>query len=218
MFEIAIEKKYDWFLALDADTILSPDWLTTIANNINQYGSDDLFVFGHSVKDKFLDIIDRGNHCYNGKYSSQALKVVKKSINTSLKPEGSIKNNIKNIHVRRFHKQIIGYHGYEQYYKDIYYRFWNRHRRKPSKELINLIKNRLNANYKTDKDCRVGLMGWNSYNFTDYFLASFFPKISHYSATQKKHDRIRNKLFKKNILEKKSLKISYEDFIKSFLN
>jgi len=218
MFEIAIEKEYEWFLALDADTVLSPDWLAIISSNIDKYGFDDLFVFGHSVNDKFLGKIDRGNHCYNGKYSSQALNAVKKSINTSLKPEGSIKNNIKNIHVKRFDKQIIGYHGYEQYYKDIYYRFWNRHRRRPSKELKNLIKNCLNANSKTDNDYKVGLMGWNSYNLIDHFFARYIPKISHYSTTEKKHDRIKNKLYRKNILEKENLEMSYENFIKFYSN
>ena len=216
MFRIAIDQQYDWYLALDADTVLCPNWLSLIADKISNYGDSKLFCFGHSVKDKFLGTIDRGNHCYNGIYSKKAIDGVLKSIKHTLKPEGGIKYNIEGIYVKRFSEQLIGYHGYEQYYKDIYYRFWNRRRRKPSQELKKLINKNLNNNQDYDRENEVGLLGWNSYNLMDHILARFFPEISNFSATSKKHEKIRKTLDKKNIIEKDELQMRYDQFIEKY--
>ena len=52
----------------------------------------------------------------------------------------------------------------------------------------------------------------------DDILSRYFPKISNLSATSKKHEKIRIKLYKKNIMEKDELKMNYDQFIEKYIS
>ena len=198
MFKIAIEYEYDWFLALDADLVLFPNWLSLVAEKIYQYNNTNLFVFGHLVEDKYFGTIDRGNHCYNGFYAERAIEAISKAIKLSVKPERYIKKYIKGIERIPTFSEKIAWHGFEQYYKDIYYRFWNRRRRNPTEEFkrdfFDLVTNNRN---KKDLDYQIALAGWNSFSVYDKILVRFWPKMANLYATKNKHEKIRLHLLDK---------------------
>lgn len=217
MFKISIEYKYDWFLALDADMVLFPNWFDMVAEKIYKYNKSNLFVFGHLVEDKFLGTIDRGNHCYNGFYSELAIEAVSKAIKESVKLERYIKKYIKGIKRIPTFTEKIAWHGFEQYNKDIYFRFWNRRRRNPTEEFkrkfIDLV---INNSNKKDLDYEVAKYGWDSYSIYDKMLVRFSPKIANLSTTEKKHEKIRLDLLDNGINEKYHLNMNYNEFVDKY--
>jgi len=159
MFLLAGKFNYDWYLGLDADTILKRDWYQIAMAKIEEVKNKDYFDFSFSVQDKFLRIIDRGNHFYNGKYTEEALRILEEKTKYTLKPESSICAYIEK-ESPNFTDSVIGFHGYEQYYKHIFYGFWLRRRRGGDlSKQIKLFndKNKL----KQDKDFFVAEKGWN---------------------------------------------------------
>lgn len=133
MFRRAATAQYDWFLGLDADVVLRSDWLGLAKQYYAQVSKGDWLVFSLAVQDPFLGVIDRGNHFYNGRHALAALEVLTTKTRSSLKPESSICHFLP-YPDPHFMESIIGYHGYEQFYRDIYKRFWLQAQRKPTLE------------------------------------------------------------------------------------
>jgi hypothetical protein len=128
MFQSALEQKYDWFLGLDADIVLQPDWLEKARLKRLEAQESPWFVFSLAVADKFVGHIDRGNHFYNGECSEEALRVLDRYTKHHSKPESSICQYIDRDDLH-FGDTVIGYHGYEQFYQDIFFRFRQRAKR-----------------------------------------------------------------------------------------
>jgi len=213
-FQIGIENRYDWYLALDADIIPLPDWLDIIAKKIEKLKNSNFFTFSHAVYDKFLGKVDRGNHCYNGKYGIQAREVIKHFARKQLKPEAAIKHYMQDISSCHFPEKLFGYHSFEQYYKDIYYQFWNRQRRRPPTELKNIFLNQCEKCRSFDNDYEVALMGWNSFRLKDRILSKYFPKQS--LPLKDFHEKIKKNLMQSGITEKGACELSYESFLKKY--
>jgi len=156
MFNDAKTIGYDFFLGIDADIVLKENWLSIVEKKIRTIQNEDFFVITFHMNDPFIGNADRGNHFYNGKYSSESLHILKTITWKTLKPEIFIRNYID---AKTFvFDDIIGYHGFEQYYRDIFYRFWIQYKRNHS----NISKNKLfNDKIKIDDDLRVARAGWN---------------------------------------------------------
>jgi len=156
MFHLANQFRYDYYLGIDADIILKNDWYEILSQTISKIHNDDYFVFSFYIIDKFLGRIDRGNHFYFGKYTHKALEVLNANTCNTLKPESYLVNFI-NAKTDVF-DEVIGYHGYEQYYQDIFYRFWLQYKRNHSDQIrIQLFVDK----YANDNDYKVARAGWN---------------------------------------------------------
>lgn len=129
-FEIGIEKKTPYLLALDADLILNPGALNKILQETKKAfeRNPNLFFLNFSVSDKFVGKIAAGCHVYNNAYSSQ--------IHTQL---SKMQANEKGFPLQlaealqlaftSAENDPIGLHDYAQYYAHIYsksYRFAKR--------------------------------------------------------------------------------------------
>ncbi|MCB9747909.1 MAG: hypothetical protein H6755_05810 [Candidatus Omnitrophica bacterium] len=139
MFARANDSKYDWFLGLDADVVLRPNWYTQIEKKINQFDKEKTFKFSFQVYDPiYRNRIDRGNHIYNNAYTATAIKSLKENIQIIrlpfflkrffsagyyLKPETSLNTRVYKKTGALDHSnlnEIIGIHGAEQYYGEIF--------------------------------------------------------------------------------------------------
>jgi len=156
MFNVANTIGYDIFLGIDADIVLKENWLSIVDKKFKSINNEDFFVITFHMNDPFIGNVDRGNHFYNGKYSGDALHILKTVTWKTLKPESFIRYYID---AKTFvFDDIIGYHGFEQYYRDIFYRFWLQYKRNHSE----LIKKQLFGEKKIiSDDLRVARAGWN---------------------------------------------------------
>lgn len=154
MIVLASEKGYDWYIGVDADIVLVPDWLKRIENTLREIKDiDSYYKIDFQLKDKFVNnTLIYGLHLYNGKYNKQMFDILKTTKNTS-KPEGNIRHKI-NAKFINLVSGPIGYHGYEQYYRDIYSRFAIRSFRNVEDiQRYNLFEDK-------DEDNVVGYKGW----------------------------------------------------------
>jgi hypothetical protein len=138
MFEIAISTDWDWYIGLDADVILMRDWMPRVwrvfleeetkrAFTENKTKVNDLFKIDFMLQDRFIGLTP-GVHFYNNRFSKKALEVLKLTKDSN-KPEGNIRHKIGVPFIQP--NMTIGYHGYEQYYSDIFNRFVVRASRNP---------------------------------------------------------------------------------------
>lgn len=179
MFEIAQERKYDWFLGLDADVILSPNWFDLFKTELLKINPENVFKITFSVVDRITEQnLFRGVHFYNGKYINECieyLKITTFATNHSslykflgkksyyLKPESSLseialkRKNLNTLTVNN----VIGLHGFDQYYSEIFRQYYVRHNRSPN--FINEYPNIFNLD-KDDKiltlERRAAKFGW----------------------------------------------------------
>lgn len=140
MFDIAEKHKYDWFLGLDADIVLRPNWHDLfLARLKSEGGLESVFRLHFSVKDCLTgQQYIRGNNWYNGKYAAAARRCLEKNIRIGrwpriygwfgyhsgyyTKPETSIRTLMSDkygVNDRVFWESI-GWHGYEQFYHEIF--------------------------------------------------------------------------------------------------
>jgi hypothetical protein len=130
MFTTALSRKWRWFLGVDADVVMTSDWLEIAKRRREDFSSREWLVFGLGMEDKWLGRVDRGNHFYNGRHVQEALRTLQTKTAGRLKPESDICRVLK-YYNPFFKDEMAGYHGYEQYYRDIFYTFWLRAKRNP---------------------------------------------------------------------------------------
>jgi hypothetical protein len=153
MFNRAQEENYDWFGGVDADIVLKKWWMRMVRDKIREVERREFFVFSFHVRDKFLGVIDRGNHFYNGRYVNEAREVLLKKTWNSSKPESLIESHV--VAESAPYPGVIGYHGYDQYRRDIAYRFWLQYKRKPLREIERALRDG-----GKDKDWEAARLGW----------------------------------------------------------
>ncbi len=123
--KIGLDNKYDYIFNVDADVIILDNWIEIIENEINK--NKDFFLRTFTVTDKYFGNIDKGNKLYNCKYFNELLKKIQTNYKLILKKPKPMGYTNKFINFSKEHVSLekpIGLHGYEQYYKDIYYRFY----------------------------------------------------------------------------------------------
>lgn len=182
MFNRAEKSDYDWFLAVDADVVLSPNWHDMVIEKIEGVDPKNTFKFTFRVYDPiYCNLIDRGNHVYNNTFTPLAIGALKKNILISrlprifkrffnsgyyLKPETSLRGVLKEKHgLSNFnYPEVIGIHGTEQYYCEIFRTFLIRSKRNP--EWINkyefLQKNKQKQLFlQNEFELYVANLGWH---------------------------------------------------------
>lgn len=152
MIRIAEEKKYEHYLGLDADVILKPGWLQRITEDVKSM--KDFFKIEYGIMDRFIrGTAFFGVHIYNSAYNFKMLRALTGTVNTS-KPEGNIRHVIKKDHVQI--PEPIGYHGFEQWKRDIFNRWALRALRNPEAlKRYGLFIGEL------DKEEKLAKMGWD---------------------------------------------------------
>lgn len=160
MLLLSMKNKYDWYIGIDADVVLTPNW-TDMVNTVLEgklsleYPLNNYYKIEFQLQDKFVldKYIFRGLHLYNSQYNQQMLNILERTKGSS-KPEGNIRHKIGAKFFNVF-LEYIGYHGYEQYYRDIFNRFVLRSLR--NREDIDRYKL-----FKTnDEDNVMGRKGWD---------------------------------------------------------
>jgi hypothetical protein len=183
MFSEAIRRRYGWYMGLDADVILMPGALDAIEERIRELDDEpDVFKFTCRLHDKFLPhAVDRGNHVYSARFNSLAWRALRNNIWLTrlgrlsarlgarrgfyLKPETAIRTRLRESHgIRDVNfDDVIGWHGFEQYYSHIFHRFVVRANRNPEYEEKYPFLRKESADalsHRDDKDWLVANLGW----------------------------------------------------------
>jgi len=231
MFTRAKKSNYDWFLGVDADVVLLPNWYDLISKKISSLNPEKTFKFTFRVYDPIYNkLIDRGNHIYNNTFTPFAIKALNENIFISklpnflksfynkghyLKPETALRGMLlKSQGLSNFnYQEVIGIHGAEQYFSEIFRTFYVRSKRNPD-----LIKNHSFLQKKNQKkqsqqqnlDKYVANLGWH-YKTTQKIGNVDARKIKEYQEILKNKYKVKER----NNLEK-GLKEFYDQYIYKF--
>ena len=127
MMKVAEIRKWDKYLAIDADVVLIRGWHKIIKERMDKVENFYKMIF--LVVDRFIpENIYRGIHLYNSTFHGNIIMALSHTYYTS-KPEGNMRHIISNPQIAC--KDILGYHGFEQWHKDIFNRFALRAIRNP---------------------------------------------------------------------------------------
>lgn len=207
MFQRARRSEYDWFFAVDSDVVLLPNWYHLVVKYIEKLNPETTFKLTFHVNDPIHGCtLDRGNHIYNNKYTSLAIRGLRKNIRISrlprflkilfkrgyyLKPETSIRIELqKKYGLQNFnYKEVIGIHGAEQYLSEVFRRFVIRLKRYPKwadKYDFLKIKNQQKLLQQNELDRYVANLGWH-YGINHEIDIVDARDISLYQKVLKKH-------------------------------
>lgn len=228
MFDLAKLYKCNWYLGLDADVVLKNNWYEIFLKKIKENSKiiNNIFRIHFMVADKITGrTLSRGNNFYNGKYTDKCKEFMQENIQLSedknkklnedtkkyiMKPESSLEYHMKDkLGVDRLgFSDLIGWHGYEQSYKEIFRQYLVRHHRDQSfleKYNMNFLSKKSQNHLLeiNDIDRYVANLGWNSYE--DFELNNIDASI---------YEKIGLSLDKNNIAEKETLNDSLADFYK----
>lgn len=130
-YATAIQEKFDWYLCVDADMVMVRGWRELLSSSLksleDRVESEKIWELNFKLKD-VVDPNPIGDlRVINSKYSEE-LFYSHGQIKDSVKPEAAICANImKRLKVTRaVFKNIIAYHGFNQYRKDVFNRFYIR--------------------------------------------------------------------------------------------
>ena len=227
MFSMASGMKWDWFLAIDADVILVNNWYEIISEVINSYSLEGFYAFDFPVVDYVSEkVLYRGIHIYCCKYNNYFQKYMlfnkylskthflKKCFNHRYvtKPESSLEIHLNRIGLqyKRF-GQVIGWHGYEQYYREIFRQFVVRFLRDKgfAENYANCLleQNQNNLVITNDIDRLIANIAWNEANKWDIktINTSILKKIDEY-------------LLEIGFTEKEPCEMNIEDFYSLYIS
>lgn len=162
MFLLAKEQDYPYLLALDADVILHEGALKKIQAYVEASINPDLFFVDFFVMDKFRGKCCSGCHLYINRYSQELFDELCCIEENETRPENDLVLNFskKTGLIHKSASLIAGLHDFEQYYKDLYAKFFRRAQRRPQ-ELKMLIETILlrKQYFPNDPDFEVVLKG-----------------------------------------------------------
>ena len=156
-FELGIESKQEWTLAVDADILVTPeciDELLQVAERLEDY----FFGVQGKVLDKLYGVPRGGGpHLYRTKYLEKALAFIPRE-GTSLRPESDTYDAMAAIGLHYyFGQEVYGLHDYEQSYCDLYRKGFL-HAKKHWRYLAHFAKH-WQAGSTADKDFSLALLG-----------------------------------------------------------
>lgn len=162
MFAIAQENPSKYLLALDADVILHSGALATIEKEADRYLQKfpHLFFLDFWVMDKFRGKACSGCHLYVNQYSPQLFSHSLDQIDET-RPENQLVLDFAKKHqlIHEISPLIVGLHDYEQYYRDLYAKYYRRALRRSYEVpmLLEIIEARRRYFPQEDKDFDVVL-------------------------------------------------------------
>lgn len=120
-FEIGLDNRLPWTVAIDADVLLAKDAIQTLKILAQKYG-ETLFKFNSKMQDKFFRPTRYGGlHLYQTRHLQQALSLFDEV--EYIRPETHLAEVMQarcNCQIVLYENYIAGLHDYEQYYRDIY--------------------------------------------------------------------------------------------------
>lgn len=117
--KIALEGKRRWSLLLDADVLLHPQALETMVEEAEQI-SAPFYMLNFRILDRGFVGPAYGAHLYSTSFLGHALAFQDDARNDQ-KPETRMCKEMAGVGVPSYlSKQIVGLHGYEQFYSDLY--------------------------------------------------------------------------------------------------
>lgn len=158
MFEIGAGQPEKYLLALDADVVLHPGALEKIVEIANQ--SPDIFFLDFFVMDKFRGKCCSGCHLYVNKYSSDLLECLDDEGDDTRPENHLVLDFAKSKHlVHEKSAFVVGLHDFEQYYRDLYAKYFRRalRRKHEAEMLIHILEERRKYYSKEDQDFAVAL-------------------------------------------------------------
>lgn len=212
MFTKAQEQGYQWYLALDGDVVLQSGWLPRLQQQISHLDPVTTYNFSLPVVDYFGGVMDKGIHVYNGAFTKQAQDILRTQTWQTLKPESTIKRWLPSAQsIYLADEPPIGWHGFEQYYADVYYRFFLQSVRSQavSRRYAFLFKGV--AQSSADHDiARAGYQAGRQLHNRPW-VRRLLGLQSHASDASLRHT-IRVQLTKNGVAEKEALTITLEEF------
>lgn len=199
-YRIAISEKFDWYLLVDADMIMVKDWRKILAITLEKMDAvNRLWEFTFRLKDSIENRNIDALHVVRGKYSEELLMSTS-LVKDGLKPEGRVRDNMmKRTGTKRIiTKEVLAYHGYEQYARDIFNRFYNRACRDPK------YADRFKLFRSLDtEDKKIAQAGW-SYGLRNSNLASLDSRnklldVMQFGFKEKSHIRFKLDRFYKKV-------------------
>lgn len=196
MFAIGKERTEKYLLAVDADVVLHPGSLEKIVEladeNLKKLPS--LFFLDFFVMDKFRGKCCSGCHLYVNRYSNELLTHLVSSPDDT-RPENHLVLDFAKTHHLAHEKShfIVGLHDFEQYYRDLYAKYFRRARRRSheAEMLIHILEERKKYYSKDDQDFTVAIkalhdgLNSNTSNQT-LFDARLYQKIEKIMPIQEK--------------------------------
>lgn len=180
MFLIGQNKPFKYLLALDADVILHEGALIKIEEEAEKF--PDLFFLDFFVMDKFRGKCCSGCHLYANHYSGALFKHVVEGVDET-RPENHLVLDFAKTHSLICEKSpmIVGLHDFEQYYRDLYSKYFRRAlRRKHEAEMLIEVIEQRKTYFPDDLDFNVVLKGLRDgvkAESTPLFDARKYPKI-----------------------------------------
>lgn len=159
-FEIGLEHKNKYTLAIDADILLTENAIDQMATQFDKL-RDPTFVLQGYVLDKLYGEYRQGGpHLYNTELLEKALKTLKGYNTRTLRPESSTYNELATSgYSTNITPEIYGIHDYEQYYYDIYRKaFFHAVKHRKNGVLSKMLSHWANK-ITRDKDYQIALYG-----------------------------------------------------------
>lgn len=156
-FEIGIDSKRPWLIAIDADIIPLDDVIVRIREICGKmhpkaFVATPLF-HCHAVN----GLATRGLHCYNAAHLPIAWSLID-SLEDNLRPESRFHDAMSAMgYSRECYAKILGLHEHEQFAKHIYIKSMLRSRKD---EFGDQIRASLESRAQTSRDCQIALWGF----------------------------------------------------------
>lgn len=123
-FEIGIREGKKWTLAIDADILVKDHAISEMISSFSKL-DNSYYVYQGYIFDKFYQKFRRGGpHLYRTSLLKKAINLIPKE-GTSLRPESATYLKMKELGYHYFYDtKWFGLHDFEQYYEDIYRKFF----------------------------------------------------------------------------------------------
>lgn len=180
-FEIGYENGHKYTLSIDADTLIYKDSIQLQLNNFDKL-DENYFVYKGLVFDKFFNSYrGAGIHLYRTSLLAKAIDFIPKE-GTSHRPESHTYREMQKLGFHTYQDTwAVGIHDDEQYYEDIYRKFFlHAHKHK-----INDIISNWDKDWINNPDFKMALKGLSDglmYDKTVYVNKDFFSR--HYLNVQ----------------------------------
>lgn len=121
-FEIGLDFRKDWTLAVDADMLLQQNAISELISAIEKMPENSFSLDGR-LWDKLLGHLRVGGpHLYRTNMLPKAIEFVREAVDT-IRPESYVKEKmaeVNDLHYKVANQIVVGLHDYEQFYTDIY--------------------------------------------------------------------------------------------------
>lgn len=186
-FEVGSGSKKKWLLAVDADVVLNNDAISRVCSEAELFLEKEptLFKIDFGLRDKFRGAI-YGCHLYKNGYSRlfyEKFSTIEHDPRITRPESTNIAEvcNVLGLKKRLAKSEPIGKHDFEQFYRHLYVKYYNRAIRdaKSYEKILTNLESKVLAN-PNDHDFKVALIGFVDGKGKDamYTDAGFYPDIS----------------------------------------